>query len=84
MDPANHKEAVAIVAATLKRPPEQFDSWIFTTKNDFYRASDLSPNIEVLQKNIDLVRELGVITAPFDVKPHIDLSPLQEALARIK
>jgi NitT/TauT family transport system substrate-binding protein len=84
MDPANHKEAVAIVAAALKRPPEQYDSWIFTAKNDFYRAPDLIPNIEVLQKNIDLVRELGVIAAPFDVRPHVDLSPLQEAMARIK
>ena len=50
MDPANHKEAVAIVAAALKRPPEQYDSCIFTAKDDFYRAPDLIPKIQVLQK----------------------------------
>ena len=31
-DPANHKEAVALTAGFLKRPPAAFDSWLFTKR----------------------------------------------------
>ena len=35
-DPANHKEAVALTAGFLKRPPAAFEGWLFT-KRDFFR-----------------------------------------------
>jgi sulfonate transport system substrate-binding protein len=83
MDPANRQEAVAIVAGTLKRPPEQLDKWVFKSGEDFYRNPNLMPDIAALQKNIDLLKELGVIRASIDAKQHSDFGPLQEAIARL-
>lgn len=83
-DPANRQEAVAIVAATIKRPPEQLDKWVFKAGGDFYRDPKLMPNVAALQKNVDLMKELGIIKTGLDVKQHTDFSVLDEALARLK
>src|SRR5262249_57336753 len=50
-DPANHDEAVAIVAQFTKRPAELFASWL-VTKHDYYRDSNVLPNLAVLHQNI--------------------------------
>jgi len=34
-DPANHKEAVEVIARLLKRPLAMLEDWLFT-KKDFY------------------------------------------------
>jgi NitT/TauT family transport system substrate-binding protein len=59
-DPANHKEAVALTAGLLKRPPAAFDSWLFT-KRDFFRDPDGKPDLKVVQASVDKVKELGFI-----------------------
>jgi sulfonate transport system substrate-binding protein len=82
MDPANHKEAVAIAAKLTKRPPEAFDAWLFTNK-DAYRDPNMIPNLTALQSNINTQKDLGFIKAAFDVKAHSDLSIVEEAAKRL-
>ena len=83
LDPANHKEAVQIAARVTKLPPERFDDWLFTGK-DYYRDGSLVPNLDALQKNIDLTKELGLVSGTVDVKKHSDLSLLEESSKRLK
>jgi sulfonate transport system substrate-binding protein len=83
LDPANHKEAVAIAARLTKQPPERFDPWLFTAK-DYYRDPDMKPNLAALQANIATQKELGFIKSEIDVKKYADLSIVEEAARRLK
>jgi NitT/TauT family transport system substrate-binding protein len=83
IDPANRKEAVEIVAKFMKQPPERFESWLFT-KNDWYRDPDLLVDLDALEKNVALVRKLGLVKTDLDVKKYSDLSLVKEAAQRIK
>ena len=67
----------------LSRRSERFEGWLFTDK-DYYRHASLVPNLDALQKNIDLTKELGFVSSTVDVKKHSDLSMLQEASKRLK
>ena len=80
-DPANHKEAVALTAGFLKRPPAAFESWLFT-KRDFFRDLDGKPDLKVVQESIDKVKELGFIKETVDVPKFADLSLVEEAAKR--
>jgi len=81
LDPANHKDAVAIAARLTKQPPERFDSWLFTAK-DYYRDSDLKPNLAALQANIATQKQLNFIKSEIDIKKYADLSIIEEAARR--
>ena len=80
-DPANNKEAVALTAGFLKRPPAAFDGWAFT-KRDFHRDLDGKPDLKVVQESIDKVKELGFIKQTVDVPKFADLSLIEEAAKR--
>jgi sulfonate transport system substrate-binding protein len=82
VDPANH-DAVADIAAQLTKQPADHFGWLYT-KNDYYRDPNLLPNLDALQKNVDMTKDLGFIQASFDVKAHSDLSMVQEAAKRLK
>ncbi len=82
-DPANHDEAVQIVAQFTKRPPALFASWLFT-KRDYYRDPNGLPNLDVLQQNINALRALGLTKADLDTRNYIDLTIVQEAARRIQ
>jgi NitT/TauT family transport system substrate-binding protein len=82
MDPKNHDEVAQIAAKIVKGSPERF-GWLFT-KQDYYRNPDMLPNLDALQSNVNLTRELGFIKAPMDVKKYTDLSLAQEAAKRLK
>lgn len=81
-DPANHKEAVDILAHFTKRTPQQLD-WAFT-KRDLYRDPNGVPDLAMLQRNLDAEYKLGFIKADIDVKKYADLSLVKEADARLK
>jgi sulfonate transport system substrate-binding protein len=83
VDPANHAETVAIAAKLTKRPPEAFDAWLFNAK-DYYRDPGMIPNLDALQSNIDMQKDLGFLKSGFDAKSHSDLSIVQEAAKRLK
>jgi ABC-type nitrate/sulfonate/bicarbonate transport system substrate-binding protein len=81
-DPANHRAAITALAAVFKQPPERFD-WAFT-KKDNYRDPDGLPNIPMMQRNVDVVHQLGFLKSTIDVAHYADLSLVKEAAARIK
>ena len=82
LDPKNHGEVAKIASKITKAPPERFD-WLFTNK-DTYRDPNLLPNLEALQRNVDVTRELGFVKNKIDVKKYSDLSLVQEAAKRLK
>jgi NitT/TauT family transport system substrate-binding protein len=82
IDPANQKAAAEIAARVTKQPPERF-SWLFTEK-DYYRDPNMLPNLDALQKNLDMTTELGFVKAKVDLAKYVDLSLVKEASGRIK
>jgi NitT/TauT family transport system substrate-binding protein len=83
LDPANRKEAAAIVAKLTRQPPDRYESWIFSDK-DYYRDPSLLPDLDALQANIDLQKSLGFLKTGFDVHKQADLSLAREAAQRLK
>jgi NitT/TauT family transport system substrate-binding protein len=81
-DPANHKEMAEIAGRITKQPPERF-GWAFT-RQDYFRDPDLRPNLDALQENVGMIRELGFVATDIDVKKHSDLSLIEEAVRRLK
>ncbi len=82
-DPANHKEAVAIVSQYTKQPAEQLDQWIYTS-HDYYRDPNGQADLGALQANEDLLKQLGFLKAQIDVKKHSGLDLVAEAAKRVK
>jgi NitT/TauT family transport system substrate-binding protein len=83
LDPKNHDEVVQIAARVTKQPPERFQEWLFTRK-DYYRDPNLVPDLDALQANVELARELGFVKAGMDVKKHADLGIVREAAERLR
>jgi NitT/TauT family transport system substrate-binding protein len=83
LDPANRPEAIDILARFLKQPPARFEGWIFT-KSDFYRNPDGLVNLDALQNNIDLMRQLGIISTDLNAASHASLDLVGEAAQRLK
>jgi NitT/TauT family transport system substrate-binding protein len=81
-DPKNHDEVAKIASKITKQPPERF-GWLFT-KQDTYRDPNLMPNLEALQRNVDVVKDLGFVKTRVDISKHSDLSLVKDALARLK
>jgi NitT/TauT family transport system substrate-binding protein len=42
------------------------------------------PNLEALQRNVAMMKDLGFVTLDVDVKEHADLSLVQEAAKRLR
>lgn len=82
-NPANHDQAVAIVAKFMKQPPERFSNWLFTKKDDYRDPTGL-PDLAALQRNLDTTEKLGLLKIHVDVKKYTDLSIVKEANARLK
>jgi sulfonate transport system substrate-binding protein len=82
LDPKNHDAVADILAQLTKQPAERF-GWVYT-KADYYRDPNLLPQLDVLQKNVDMTKDLGFVPASFDVKAHSDLSLIEEAAKRLR
>jgi NitT/TauT family transport system substrate-binding protein len=82
LDPANHDEVAAISGRLTKQPPERFD-WPFT-KKDYYHAPGMRPDLDALQRNVALMKDLGFMKTDIDVKKYSDLSLIEAAAARLK
>jgi NitT/TauT family transport system substrate-binding protein len=82
LDPANQKAAAEIASNVTKQPAERF-GWLFTDK-DYYRDPDMLPNLEALQKNLDMTTDLGFVKGKVELAKHLDLSIVKEAAARSK
>jgi NitT/TauT family transport system substrate-binding protein len=82
-DPANHNEAVKVVADFMKLPPAALQDWVFT-KEDYFRDPNGIPPLDAVTNNIHAQKELGLIKADLDAKQHDGLVLVKEAAARIK
>lgn len=81
MDPKNHADAVGIVAQYTKVPAERL-GWIFT-KKDFYRDPNGKPDVEGIQRNLDMLKEFKFLKADLAIKDYVDLSIIEDAAKRI-
>ncbi len=82
LDPANHTEAVAIVSAFTIVPAEHFEPWLLT-KADQYRDPNGRPNMQAMQHDIDVQKEMGFLPQPFEVAKYADLSIIDAAGQRL-
>ena len=82
LDPANHAEVIAISSRVTKQPPERL-GWVFTNK-DYHHAASMRPDLVALQRNVALVKELGLTDKDTDVAKYSDLSLLDDAAKRLK
>ena len=82
LDPKNHDEVAKIASKITKAPPERF-GWLFT-KQDTYRDPNMIPDLDALQRNVDVMRELGFVKKKIDIKKYADLSLVKEAIARLE
>jgi len=82
MSEANRAEALKIVSAFTKQPPEFYAGYVWG-KLDYYRDPRGLPNLDALQHSIDVQVELGILKAKLDVKALSDLSIVTEAAARL-
>ena len=82
LDPKNH-DAVAEIASQLTKQPVERFGWVYT-KNDYYRDANMLPDLDALQKNVDLTKDLGFVNASVNIKTHSDLSMIEEAAKRLK
>jgi len=83
LDPANHAEAVRIVAKFTKEDPAHFESWLFTSK-DIYRDRDNRPDLEALQSNLLTQKAAGFLKIDIDVRNFADTSLVEEAAKRLQ
>jgi NitT/TauT family transport system substrate-binding protein len=81
-DPANRPKALELIAKFNKRPVSAYESWVLTRK-DYYRDPFAMPNVEALQANLDLTRDMGILKEKIDVRKYLDLSFALEAKRRL-
>jgi NitT/TauT family transport system substrate-binding protein len=82
LNPQHHQAAMEIFGNLTKQPPQIFN-WVFT-KGDTYHDSNMLPNLDALQKNVDLTTELGFVKSKYDIKNYVDLGIVKEAAARLE
>jgi sulfonate transport system substrate-binding protein len=78
LDPANHTEAVKVVADFTHEPADSMSDWLFTDK-DHFRDPNGIPNLDAVQANIDLMAQMGFLKASIPVKNYADLSLVRDA-----
>ena len=77
-DPANHAEAVKVVADFTHEPADSMSDWLFTDK-DHFRDPNGIPNLDAVQSNIDLMAQMGFLKTSIPVKNYADLSLVRDA-----
>jgi sulfonate transport system substrate-binding protein len=82
-DPANRAEAIDLIARFTRIPASVFQDWVLT-KKDEYRDLTGRPNVEIMQKNLDMTRAAGFLKTRIDAKAHTDPSVVEQALQRLK
>lgn len=83
LDPANREQALKILADVAQQPVSDFQDWAFTTKGFYYDPSGES-DVKLLQKNIDDLKEYGVLPMTVDIAKYVDNSFVQAAQKRLQ
>jgi len=74
LDPANHDE-VAVIASPPDQAAAPSGSTGPFTKKDYYHAPGMKPDLDALQRNVALMKDLGFMRSDIDVKKYSDLQP---------
>ncbi len=82
-DPKTRPDAVRQAADFTKIPAAALDQWVYT-HGDYYFEPNALVDVPRLQKNVELMKEAGIVPTAIDVRPYVDMSLAQEAAARIK
>jgi sulfonate transport system substrate-binding protein len=82
-NPANHRDAVDIVARFNKQPADYYDAWLFKPGGDYYRDANAVPDLDALQSNIGMQVAFGFLKADLDIRQYADLSIIKDAAARL-
>jgi sulfonate transport system substrate-binding protein len=80
-DPKNRDAALEIFTRVSKQPKSMFEYKY--TKEDSYQDPNLMPNVESLQRVIDIQQKIGFLKSKLDVSKYTDLSYVKEAGARV-
>lgn len=80
---ANRDQALKILSDITKRPAKAYEDWAFTKKAYYYDPDAIS-DTQLLTKNIDDLKEMGILPAGLDVATYTDMSLVQDAKKRIK
>ena len=84
LDPENQEEAARLVAKYTRRSVDFYKPWVFKKGKDFYRDRDGIPDMDALQKNVDLLYEMQFIKKKLDTKQYLNLSYIQAARKLVK
>jgi NitT/TauT family transport system substrate-binding protein len=82
MDPKNREQFLEVASRVSKQPQSAFG--FAYTKNDLYRDPNFLPNLESMQRAVDVLPEFGLLKAKMDVTKYADLSYVEEAARRLK
>jgi hypothetical protein len=70
------------VARFTKSPVSDYAYWLFT-KGDDYHDPDSRLNVSVMQHDIQVLHDLGMLKIDVDVKKYADTSLVDEAAKRL-
>lgn len=83
LDPKNRDEMIETAAKIQNVPPAGAKLW-WNTQEDFYRAPDGLPTIEGMKKEMDLLKEYGILDTAVDIDQWMDLSFMKAAAAHYR
>jgi ABC-type nitrate/sulfonate/bicarbonate transport system substrate-binding protein len=81
-DPKTRMQAVKQLSDQTKFPEAQLATWVYT-KGDYYYDPHDMVDVARLQKNVETMKETGIIPTAINVTPYVDMSLAKEAAARL-
>jgi len=81
-DPKTHADAVKQLSDQTKIPEAQLATWVYS-KGDYYYDPHAMVDVARLQKNVETMKEAGIIPTAINVTPYVDMSLVKEAAARL-
>lgn len=83
LDSRNRDEMIEIGAKMQSLPPDRFKPW-WNTQEDFFRSPDGLPNVEAIKKEMQRLKDFGVIKALVDIDRWVNLSFMRAAAANFR
>lgn len=83
LDPKNRDEMIEIGAKMLNLPAAGIKTF-WNMKEDFYRDPEGLPDIDAIKREMNVLKEYGIIDAPVDIEKWIDLSFVRKAAQNYK
>jgi NitT/TauT family transport system substrate-binding protein len=83
LDPANHKEAIELIAKFAKKSPDNLQ-WELREGTAYYRGKDLRMDHATMQRTADALHALGFMKQNLDTKAYIDESIIVDAAKRLQ